>query len=245
MTATRHVFIILISDMKPQFFIAIITILFFQCGCFNGSKSNLTCADVKNNYQSIVDTSIDKSALIAQLEVLTQRTPDCIDGYILKGDLYFSTNKKKANLAYRAAVNIDSNNVYALFESGVTYELLSKYDSALYYYNWSMRKKERNGYVADLSKEVKKVASKRIYDVDYYNIVLRHGIASYFERDFVSSMMSLNYCIKNNYHLDQSLFFRGLLYLEIEEREKACKDLDEARKSGNAEAEEVIAKNCK
>jgi hypothetical protein len=76
-------------------------------------------------------------------------------------------------------------------------------------------------------------------------LLYREGISFYYKKELQPAYDNFNFCIKNNYRLKESYLYRGSLFLETNQKEKACQDFFESKRLGNTEADKYIEQYCR
>jgi tetratricopeptide (TPR) repeat protein len=219
----------------------------FLAGCNNLVTSGFNCKNLTENYwETIEDYKPEKAReFILLLDKVIKESPRCKNAYALRGEILFSLQRyKEAKRDFLSLLKIDSNNVYAYFETGLIYELQTSFDSAIFFYEKAIQKKTQGTFIVDNNNEIERLYGKRGFDVKYLSIKLRKGIANYFRGNLKAAINDLNYCIKKEYLLNQAYFYRGLIYISANQKEKACRDFKEAQANGNTEAHETFNKYC-
>lgn len=217
--------------------------------CAQGVQVQLDCSDLTKNYWQIVEkykSQNNINALLVLTQEIIKRNQHCRDAYALRGDIYFSLDSiEQAHKDYKFLTQIDSNNVYAWFEVGALYELKAKYDSAVYYYDKAIGKKKINdSLIIDRNNSFETLTNQRGYDVAYSKIVLRKGIASYYNGNLKAAFKDIQYCINEKYALQDAYFYRGLIYFYLKQSKDFCADFEKAKLYGNLDAENYIKKYC-
>jgi tetratricopeptide (TPR) repeat protein len=229
--------------------------LMFQIGffsCFlvncNQSKGPSSCEQVSKEYYKLLNEARSQQTgreVIDNLNQFINENPRCINSYLLIGDIYYYLNHYDLSKnKFLKAIDIDSNNIYALFKIGLLYQLEKKYDSAVVYFTSAAQKKTVNGFVINKSKELEVVTETPNYDVNYVEIIFNSAKSNYYANNLINSLHEFNYCIRKNSYLKDAFLFRGLIYFRAKDFEKACSDIHLAKTYGNLEASQYLEKYC-
>lgn len=77
------------------------------------------------------------------------------------------------------------------------------------------------------------------YEIDVRFRFLR-GLIFFEKGNFSNSMIDFDYCIKNNYKLAESHYWRGMIFFSIKEINAAKKELEHSNKLGDKYAKEIL-----
>lgn len=227
-------------------------IIFISCtslyACKKSKNYPTSCSQVTDNYHSFLVKAKDttyKSKLLQSLIDISIDNPSCEHAYMLSCDiqLYFKNYQEAKGFLYKA-LTVNSQNVYTLFNLGKVYSYEKKYDSAIYFFKYAAKLKSNNGVVVQKTNEFYETTEQAVFDVEYFEIIFNNALASYHAHYLLDANNEFEYCIRNNKKLKESYFFLGLIYLEIQQYEKVCKNMLLAKENGNLEAEVYITKYC-
>lgn len=144
------------------------------------------------------------------------------------------------NYYNRALTFVDLNNKQAALQD-FSKAIALKPDQASLYSLRSQLKfimKDINGAVAD---------SKKCIQLDSANYDAYNTLATidFTNKNYVQCEANLNLAIKYKQDFDVAFKNRGWLFLQLEKREQACKDLIQAANLGNKEAMQLLQQYCK
>jgi tetratricopeptide (TPR) repeat protein len=143
--------------------------------------------------------------------------------YFGRGNYYYSQNNIEAALAdFQKAASFNRPNGALYNNLGFCYYLKGDYNKAL---QWFMRATQ---YTPQ--------------DAEAHN---NKGNALYMLKDFNAAIQAYNTTLQLNPNHLTAMEFRGLSYLNLQQKEQACKDLQTASQLGNAEAGQYWQQYCK
>jgi tetratricopeptide (TPR) repeat protein len=143
--------------------------------------------------------------------------------YFGRGNYYYSQNNIEAALAdFQKAASFNRPNGALYNNLGFCYYLKGDYNNAL---QWFVRATQ---YTPQ--------------DAEAHN---NKGNALYMLKDFNSAIQAYNTTLQLNPKHLAAMEFRGLSYLNLQQKEQACKDLQTAAQLGNAEAGQYWQQYCK
>ena len=216
-------------------------------GCTEHNSTEFNCTNLTQNYWETINNNKfgQQEDFLVLLDKLLQKEPACINALALRGQAFFSMGKyDRAKSDFFNLTKLDSNNVYAYFELGLISELERSFDSAVWFYEKAISKKMQGDLIVDKNNESQKIFGRRGFDVKYVSIKLRKGIANYYKGSINASFIDLNYCIKQDYSLDDAYLYRALIYSGLNKKRDACDDFKRAKDYGNMEVDADIQKHC-
>ena len=205
------------------------------------------CNNFSVKYSELTNgKSLDTVQAMRLIDKILQRDPKCIDALLTKGDLLISKNMfSQARKNYTEVNLADTSNAYALYKIGVTFQLDNDDDSAILFFEKALAKKRHGNAIIDYPKTNEQLSTeKNKYDIPTGEILFREGISLYYNKTYQSAVDNFNFCISHNYLLDKSFLYRGAIYMEIDQKERACQDFADAKKLGNKDAQEYLNKYC-
>lgn len=209
----------------------------FMC-CNQKTHFVSTCRQINKKYYSLLKDTQDRQKtfqIIEEINAVIRKNRYCNDAYLLLGDIYLSKGEyEQAKKNFFHVLENDSENIYSIFKIGILFQKMGFNDSAVQYFDWAEKIKNTNGFVYDIDNEFEEMTDFNSHDVKYSKIIFNKGIANYFKGDFLNSMYDLNYCIKHEVILDETYFYRGLIYLRIKDSIRACSDFRSAQFYGNS-----------
>lgn len=226
-----------------------IFLVFFMC-CNQKTHFVSTCRQINKKYYSLLKDTQDSRKIfqiIQEVNAVVRKNPDCTDAYLLLGDIYLSKGEyEQAKKIFFHVLEIDSENIYSIFKIGILFQKIGFSDSAVQYFDWAEKIKNASGFVYDINSEFEEMTGFNSHDVKYSKIIFYRGIANYFKGDFLNSLYDLNYCIKHKVILEETYFYRGLIYFKIEDSSRACSDFRSAQFYGNDNSIKYLRElNCR
>ncbi len=212
---------------------------------FTACSTKPECKNFEKNYSLIKVT--DTFELFNFLNLVIAKNSKCIDALLARGDLHFSKNNlKRAIEDYNIVLQNDKNNIYALYQLGVLYQVDEKLDSSLIYLNQALSRKRNGDIIID-----NKVISKKLmlpsdkYDILSSEIIYQMGISYYHKREMSNALASFDYCLRDEYKLGSSHLYRGAIFYESSKPDSACIAFRLAGLNGSEFASEYLSKFCK
>jgi tetratricopeptide (TPR) repeat protein len=216
-------------------------------GCDN--LRNRSCTDLLKRYNEIsldIKSRTDTTLLLNVLGKILSKYPQCVDAYLIRGDLFFTNgNSKRAHFDYNTAILYDRNNVYAYYKLGLLCQEGESYDSSIYFLQTAINLKTDNGWIVDfhhLKKDVQTRSNE--YDVTAVSLFYSHGISSYYRRSLTVAFKDFDFCIRSSYRVEKCYLFRGAIYEESNKHDSACNDFTMAKLYGNKEADGYLKRYC-
>jgi Tfp pilus assembly protein PilF len=166
---------------------------------------------------------------------------NCIALTLFKADIYYACGQnKKAELNYNKIVSVDSSNQKAIYKIALLLYDKENYDSSIVLLKKLIGLKSSGSFVMDINKNLDK-ESTEIYSEE---IAFYLGLDYYYRTDLQNALNNFNYCIQHNFRLGDSYLYRGEIFAETNNSEKACRDFDSARYFGNKRVDSYIIKYC-
>lgn len=220
----------MLESKKSILLLIILLSYLFSCS----KKKKYDCSAIAQDYSVFKNFSPSKKKdVIKKVEEYLIESSSCKEGYILLGELYFDLHEfNLASVNYNKAL-ATYDNIYILFKLGLTYDQLGIYDSAVLCFNKAENMKIKDGFIVTYSDEFSELESIYKKDIDYSQLVLHKAISDYKFGDYYHSLIGFNYCISRKIELNQSYFYRSLIYARINNKEKACLDAQNAIQFGN------------
>ncbi len=98
------------------------------------------------------------------------------------------------------------------------------------------------GYYVDALFTLGKLIKSNPQKAAYYYI---RGLAYVKTQNYSLAEIDLNIAVEKNYQLADSYYYRGISRLNLDKKDDACSDLEQASKYGNFKSQELIYKYCK
>lgn len=226
-------------------FLTLVSFSFSYCN----QHENRTCEKIVEKYSKIVESK-DLQDTLGLMEILNTaiiKDTFCFNAYLMRAELKLKSGfKEQAIEDFLKASFLDTNNIYVLYKVGVLYQENEKDDLALFYLKKAIQKKTIGNAIIDRPINKNGVNSEiNKYDIDATELLYREGVSFYYKKELQSAYDNFNFCIKNNYQLKESYLYRGSLFLETNQKGKACQDFFEAKRLGNNEADKFIEQYCR
>ena len=165
----------------------------------------------------------------------------CLDLLFLIEETYSNLGMKDSALKYCSEIiSIDSGNLIATTEMGILYDDANLYDSSLAYFFKALKIKTKGRFIVDV--DPKWSAELKTEDVSGLEIVYFIGLNYYYSRRLKNASYYFDYCIKQEYRLDNAYFFKGAINIETHNFQQACHDFENAKLYGNMLAESYLLK---
>lgn len=212
-------------------------------------KRKERCQEFNDKYPKIIAISEDKPDTVVLINALNEIILDdvkCVDAYLTRADIYLSLDDVfSAKKDFREVLRIDTGNIYALYKLGELYQYEELFDSSIFYLNRAIEKKTHGRMVVDYHRIDERLnTSVNKYDVEIIYIYYSSGVSNYYKRNFELSKKYFDYCISHDYLLPQVFLYRGAIFIELNDKKKACEDFLNAKTYGNLRAQEYINKYC-
>lgn len=204
------------------------------------------CDDFQKKYPIIIEQNKTDTQFLVKTLTKMLELNNCIDARLTRGDLLsLIGGYEDAKTDFSKVIQSDSLNTYALFKIGVLYQFQDQYDSSILFFNKAIGTKVNNGAVIDFSKLPDNIqTSKDKYDIEYHLILYRLSLSFYYQGLYELALKSLNECIRVSYLLDKVYALRGLVFVELNKKDKACVDFKSAVSLGNIKARDYLTEFC-
>jgi tetratricopeptide (TPR) repeat protein len=201
------------------------------------------CTKFRRYYtESLKKSGNDTTFLLNSVSKFIDNGAECLDAYLTRADLYLSLNELKfAEKDYKYALQVDSNNIYTLYRLGIVYSLFEDHATALSYFEKALKRKQKGNILIDYKTDVVTVDR---FDINSNEIIYQLGLSYYYNRNMKKALINFNYCIAANYLLAESFLYRGAVYFETNQKDKACEDFDRSIELGNPQAKGYKLKFC-
>lgn len=215
-------------------------------------------SEQKSYYYATIDSCIAVEAIDAAMQYINLLIYDLHDyyGFIIRANLYYrlqnysdaikdytswidlkESEKKKIENKPQDTINLSSLNseiAYNLFERGKCKNMMSDYRGAIIDCNKSIEICKNNYHKNYYG-----------YNLFYYDVYHYLGYSLYKLGDTKEALIAYNNSIELNNKQKMTYFNRGILNIEIGNKEAGCLDLSKAGELGYSKAYEEISKNCK
>ncbi len=209
-------------------------------------------AEQKSYYYAIIDSCVAGKFIDAAMQYINVLLYDLHDnkGYLKRADFYYELEDYSSAIKdYTTWINTLENEKRKALEKKTQDTLsLSSYNSVISYNLFKRSKckyfmEDYRGAVDDCNKSI--VIHKNNFGYDYYDVYNYLGSSLYKLGDTKGAMIAYNNSIKLNNEKEWAYFSRGLLNIELGNKEAGCLDLSKAGELGYSKAYEEISKNCK
>lgn len=165
--------------------------------------------------------------------------------YVLRGEILSVLGRDHEGLiAFDRALVIDSENVKAWFNKGLSFSLLENYDSAILMYTKAISLKKTDGGIQfDLNSDVFDDPEMNT-DIPMATIRYFRGRACYFSNKDSMALSDLTFSLNNDFEKGNSQLYIGIILLTHKKAE-GCDYLRYALQNGEEEAQEYLSKYCK
>lgn len=145
---------------------------------------------------------------------------------------------------YSKVIELDNDNGLAYLNRGKTKKRLEDYKGSIADFDKAIATK--GGELLYMDKvENSFVETGFEFDVKMEEIKFERGIA-YFRIDSLRKAFDdFNFSIQKSYLLPDSYYWRGLIYLNYNMKDKGCRDLSKAMELGDPDAKDLLDENCK
>jgi len=218
---------------------ALVTSLILLIGC-----DNTTSEDYHLQANTLEKEGKYEEAILL-LDKAIKKDPNNIKALLDRAvDQSLLANYDEALIDYTQVIALDSNNTLAYFNRGKNYHRIENYKAAIADFEKAITLKGGMAFYIDKI-ENSFLENGFEYDVAMEEIRLERGVSRYYLNSLQLAFDDFNFCIQNKYELPTSYLWRGLVYLTYEMHTEGCKDLNEALRLGNSDAEDLLNKNCK
>lgn len=217
----------------------IILALIFQAGCdFKSSEAYHTDAnklEKDGKYKEailLLDKAIEKDP--QNIKALLDRA---VDKSIIK-------DYKGSIDDYSKIIELDPDNTLAFLNRGKNKKRLKDYRGAIADFDNAISTK--GGEFIYVDKVENSYAETGFeFDVLMEEIIYERGIAYYNIDSLKKAYNDFNFAIQKNFELSGSYYWRGLIYLCCNLKDKACNDLNKSVELGDSDAKALLEKYCK
>jgi tetratricopeptide (TPR) repeat protein len=147
--------------------------------------------------------------------------------------------------SFYKAISLDPSNILSLFQQGITYAFLEKYDSAISYYNRAIGQKGNDSLYFELNRNFTLENDAIEFEVDMPTIRYYRGMAFYFSKMLSNALSDFNFCLSEGYNEGGAYFYLGLIAISNGDKSVGCEDLRLAVENHYDEAKAYLAKYCK
>jgi len=185
------------------------------------------------------------SEAIALLNKAIEKDPNNVYALINRGvDRSILEDYAGAVQDYTEVLEIDPDNALAFLNRGKNKKRLEDYEGAIEDFEKAI--KTKGGEMLYMDKvENSSIETGFEFDVTMEEIRFERGIARYNIDSLKLAFDDFNFCLERNYEKPASLYWRGIISIAHSMNNEGCKDLNEAGKIGDLNAQEMIDKYCK
>lgn len=145
---------------------------------------------------------------------------------------------------YTKIIELDSDNALAFLNRGKNKKRLEDYQGAIDDFEKAI--KTKGGEMLYMDKvENSFVETGFEFDVAMEEIRFERGIARYYIDSLNLAFEDFNFCLDKGFEKPESLYWRGIIYVAYGMNAEGCADLNQARKLGDPDAQEMIDEYCK
>jgi tetratricopeptide (TPR) repeat protein len=154
---------------------------------------------------------------------------------------------------YEKILSFDSGNTLALFNIGINYQELAKYEKAISFFTRALNSdgvsfvipNSDGGYlIMRANIDFDPLDNDMDFEVTKSEIEFSRGINYLFNEQYDYAIVDFENTIKANYDRVNSYFFLGEIYLKKDNFEKACKNYTLSANLGDLDAKEKLKKHC-
>lgn len=215
-----------------------------QIGIFLYCLSLLAGCNEGRNFNKALEceNAGDYETAIEYLNRVLESTPCHYMAYINRGTDRSQLGDIEGAIAdYTKAIQVDSTKLVAYMNRAGNMKRLEKYSEALADYNFVLG---WMGFDPNALVNIRGLDRLDFMDRDdleepqyeIFDALFERGIALYHLDSFQLAMRDFDYCITNDKYLAECYYWRGFVYLKLNDRLAACKDLREAMSLGNKDA---------
>lgn len=182
---------------------------------------------------------------IPLLDKAIEKDPNNIYALINRGvDKSILEDYKGSIEDYTKVIEIDSDNALAFLNRGKNKKRLEDYQGAIEDFEKAI--KTKGGQMLYMDKvENSFIETGFAFDVSMEEIRFERGIAWYNIDSLKLAFDDFNFCLEKNFEKPASLYRRGIIYIAYGMNPEGCIDLNEAQKTGDPNARDMINKYCK
>jgi tetratricopeptide (TPR) repeat protein len=225
-----------IGNRKKIALLGLLLLLFVSCN-FKSSDYYLSKAEKLEAENKYAEANIFLDKAIA-------KNPKNIHALLSRGANHSMLgNYIKAIEDYSKVIEIDNSNTLAYFNRGLNKKRKGNYRNAIEDFNRAIKIKGSEDLWIEWSNNY--FINSGEFDVPMEEIRLARGYARYNSDSLRVALEDFLFSIGRNHQLSLSYYMIGLIYLNYEMIDDACKALTQSRIYGNLDAQEMIDKYCK
>ena len=219
--------------MRISFIFILIAI---HCSC------SVTTAKTYFTQASKLEDENKFTEAIKLLDKAIEKDSNYIPAYINRAvDKTMLGNYKGAIQDYNIVIRKKPNNTKALFNRGKNKHRLLDYKGAIQDFQRAIESKGGEEAWIDLQPNDYVEAG---YDSPMVEIRLERGVSYYFTGNLNLSYKDIQFCIDKNFERKIALYWRAMIYLSTDKKEKGCVDLRESSALGNMDSDKEIGRFC-
>lgn len=223
--------------MLKEIPIILISILFIACDFKSSAEYNSEAEALEREGRYEEAIVLLNKALEIDPENIYALLNRAVDKSIL-GDYEGAIND------YSKVIEIDPRNTLALLNRGKNKKRMENYIGAIEDFDRAIKTKGGELVYIDIV-ENPLLDNGFEFDAQMEEIRFERGISRYNIDSLKTAFEDFDFCIKKNYELPDSYYWRGLIFLAYDMTTEACEDLKKARELGDPEAGELIDTYCK
>ena len=179
------------------------------------------------------------------LDKAIEKDPNNIYALINRGvDKSILEDYKGSIEDYTKIIELDSDNTLAFLNSGKNKKKLEDYQGAIEDFEKAI--KTKGGEMLYMDKvENSFIETGFEFDVAMEEIRFERGLARYNIDRLKLAFDDFNFCLEKQFEKPASFYWRGIIHVAYGMNTEGCYDLNEARKLGDQNAQEMIDKYCK
>jgi tetratricopeptide (TPR) repeat protein len=182
---------------------------------------------------------------IKLLDKAIEKDPNNIYALINRGvDKSLTGDYEGAIEDYSQIIDIDPDNTLALVNRGKNKKRLEDQVGAIEDFDKAIATKGGESVFIELTYNAL-IDNGYEFDVTMEEIRFERGKARYLSDNFQPAFEDFNFCVEKKFNLAASLYWRGVLYIELDKPEEACLDFNIASKKGDPDAKEMMETHCK
>jgi tetratricopeptide (TPR) repeat protein len=230
--------------MNYSFPTIILVILLYSCTSANDYLQKANIAIEKKNYREAIDL----------LNKALGKENHFREAYTEKAHCYAELNMDdSAIIVYKQLIAFNQNNTLALYNIGLCKYRQEKFDEAISYFNNAMITKGYNPddtsgsqFIMEYSPFIKKFMGKEDkFEVPFSDLVYMAGLSHFEAGHLKKAYHYFTNCISWEYHVGESYYMIGLIWLASKKKDKACESFINSYYSGYLLAKEQLDKTCK
>lgn len=164
--------------------------------------------------------------------------------YVIRGRIRrFQKFDSLSLVDYTKAINLDSANTSALFQKAFSYSLLNEEDSAIKYYNLSIKSKKSGQFFVNIeNQDMLKLIHQN--DISLPTIRFYRAISYYSNKQDSLAMKDFLFSLRSQFNTAECQFYLGVI-LASSGKKEGCDYLKLAIENGLNEAESYLYDLCK